>query len=840
MLRAAGIGPLASHQITRALLLSASRPWLVDLSNNMMGDKGAQHFATLLEQDDTIVWLALSSNGMAMSGGVAIAQSLMVNRTLTALDLSSDSSGGRRNTIGRRTTKLTAVPPTWRAAPIAPAPSIEPEEESPLYRLTAAPAVEHFAPSAPASAPPAPAPPPPRAAAKGSHRAAPHRPPPRPPLAARRPPQRPGAVRKAAPPPPHRVEAGVGDDAIDDGPAEEEMGEESSDQMMWETSAEAMIALAASLSVNPILSILRLDGNSLGPDGVGILAPALQAESCALAELSLGHNGIGADGIEALATPVATSTSLRLLDLSANSIGDRGLRTLAQAFLESPPPASTAPPGIPPDDAAAAFGGLSELTLSRNGLSSDSAPYLARGLANRPHLCTLRLHRNELSNAGAITLAQALSLGAGCGLTDIVLSENGIGDDGAAAFGEALASAKCRLTRLDLAHNEVGERGGCALAAGLSAGGAPLQVLRLMWNKLPDGAGIALGHALGAARHLRSLHLQHNGLSQLAGAALTGGVEASAHLMQLGVEGNSLAYSTTIRIEELLAAKRKQERGSLSARTHGKVAELERTSRQLAAAKREHAALCHHRQKTEARVRNQAVEREGARRAEEERRAESAAAREAVKQRLQHAQAAAKQIKVDYEDRRQRWASALEARTRRRGLEDTRVKALQERFASDIADIGAAEAAARDQIAALDEQLVQTAARSDESEALLREANAQFELKRDEMLGRRIPLPHLPPKPTDDEILAMLLPVGWRQSSGEGQGHTPSAAGGGGDALEAAATSARLEAPRPTLDASSEASQPRARPSSARPAANGSEASKTARPGSAAAVRGKS
>ena len=49
----------------------------------------------------------------------------------------------------------------------------------------------------------------------------------------------------------------------------------------WETWAEALIALATALALNPVLSILRLGGNTLGAEGIALLAPAILTPPCA-------------------------------------------------------------------------------------------------------------------------------------------------------------------------------------------------------------------------------------------------------------------------------------------------------------------------------------------------------------------------------------------------------------------------------------------------------------------------------------------------------------------------------------------------------------------------------
>lgn len=98
------------------------------------------------------------------------------------------------------------------------------------------------------------------------------------------------------------------------------------------------LAAAAPASVQA----LHLSGTACGSgpgDTCSAIAAALaRGAACGLRSLqalSLGGNGIGADGAAALARPLAGLPALERLDLSGNAVGDRGVSTLLREIQEA-------------------------------------------------------------------------------------------------------------------------------------------------------------------------------------------------------------------------------------------------------------------------------------------------------------------------------------------------------------------------------------------------------------------------------------------------------------------------------------------------------------------------
>ncbi|CAK0835979.1 unnamed protein product, partial [Prorocentrum cordatum] len=108
-----------------------------------------------------------------------------------------------------------------------------------------------------------------------------------------------------------------------------------------------------------------------------------------------------------------------------------------------------------------------------------------------PRLQMLNLSENNVGDEGAAALAAALRApGALPSLQELHLGRNRVGDEGAAALAAALRApgALPSLQTLNLRFNRVGDEGAAALAAALRAPGAlpSLQTLNLMSNRVGD------------------------------------------------------------------------------------------------------------------------------------------------------------------------------------------------------------------------------------------------------------------------------------------------------------------------------------------------------------------
>lgn len=186
--------------------------------------------------------------------------------------------------------------------------------------------------------------------------------------------------------------------------------------------AEALTKSAA----DPRVITLYLEQNKLGDTEALLVAQALSGHQ-ALCFLGLGDNTIGDEGIRAIAEAVSrTRAPLTNLGLSNNAVGDAGACLLAGALEKSE--------------------SLEVLDLRGNKIGPDGAARLSEALERCPRLRKLKLGENSIGDAGARDLAEAL---ARCeGLEELALESNGITDVGCESIVEALEAGSNLRTLL--------------------------------------------------------------------------------------------------------------------------------------------------------------------------------------------------------------------------------------------------------------------------------------------------------------------------------------------------------------------------------------------------------
>ena len=140
---------------------------------------------------------------------------------------------------------------------------------------------------------------------------------------------------------------------------------------------------ADALTVCPALTHLALTGNTLGRRGAEILG---QSGMTTLLFLSLSHNGIGSNGLRALAEGPMLRTVISL-NLSGNAIGPNGVRSLA---------------ATPPSK-------LRHLDLSGNPIGTEGVQALTNANILK-ELVTLNLRDARIGIKGVAALAEAESL----------------------------------------------------------------------------------------------------------------------------------------------------------------------------------------------------------------------------------------------------------------------------------------------------------------------------------------------------------------------------------------------------------------------------------------------
>ena len=156
-----------------------------------------------------------------------------------------------------------------------------------------------------------------------------------------------------------------------------------------------------------------------------------------------------------------------------------------------------------------------ELDLSINNLGDAAARHLADAVqcGSLSQLTYLELYHNSILSEGAVCIARTLSLEC-CSLTELNLGSNRIMDAGALGLAAALRPpTKCRLRRLGLRRNGITESGATGIARALTAVADNVSQthvgldIDLSRNPIGDGGALEL-LAAGATGRLRVLVLE--------------------------------------------------------------------------------------------------------------------------------------------------------------------------------------------------------------------------------------------------------------------------------------------------------------------------------------------
>uniref|UniRef100_A0A673I4Q4 Protein NLRC3-like n=1 Tax=Sinocyclocheilus rhinocerous TaxID=307959 RepID=A0A673I4Q4_9TELE len=162
--------------------------------------------------------------------------------------------------------------------------------------------------------------------------------------------------------------------------------------------AGAAKALAQSLMSNTCIQLLDLQENALGDNGIIALACALRSNS-SLSVLYLQGVSAGKSGAVALADALVVNESLHTLDLRGNSIGMEGAKAFSSALKKNR--------------------SLRSLNLQENSLGMDGAIFIATALRGNHQLTYINLQGNGIGESGAKVVSDAIKAGAPDCVVDI-------------------------------------------------------------------------------------------------------------------------------------------------------------------------------------------------------------------------------------------------------------------------------------------------------------------------------------------------------------------------------------------------------------------------------------
>ncbi|XP_044247522.1 NLR family CARD domain-containing protein 3 [Ursus arctos] len=258
-------------------------------------------------------------------------------------------------------------------------------------------------------------------------------------------------------------------------------------------------ALAMALEVNQGLESLDLQSNSISDVGVAALMGALCANQT-LISLNLRENSISSEGARELARALCINRTLKNLDLTANLLHDQGAQAIAVAMRENQALTSLHLQwNFIQAGAAKALGqalqlnrSLTSLDLQENAIGDEGASAVASALKANTALTALYLQVASIGSRGAQALGDALAVNRTLEILD--LRGNTIGAAGAKALANAL-KVNSSLRRLNLQENSLGMDGAICVATALS-GNHGLQHINLQGNHIGESGARMISEAI--------------------------------------------------------------------------------------------------------------------------------------------------------------------------------------------------------------------------------------------------------------------------------------------------------------------------------------------------------
>ncbi|KAM3826601.1 NLR family CARD domain-containing protein 3 [Vipera latastei] len=260
-------------------------------------------------------------------------------------------------------------------------------------------------------------------------------------------------------------------------------------------------ALAEGLRLNHTLLTLDLQSNSVSDTGVTALTRALCCNQ-GLTSLNLRENSISQEGAQAIANALRVNRSLKDLDLAANLLHDEGIHTIAQALKENQALTSLhlqwnfiqAKAAKALNLALQCNKSLTILDLQENAIGDEGTAALASALRVNSTLEALYLQVAAVGASGATALAEALVVNKSLAVLD--LRGNSIGLMGAKAMAHSL-KVNSTLRRLNLQENSLGMDGAICIATALT-GSHNLTYINLLGNKIGESGAKVISEAIRA------------------------------------------------------------------------------------------------------------------------------------------------------------------------------------------------------------------------------------------------------------------------------------------------------------------------------------------------------
>ncbi|KAM8863590.1 NACHT, LRR and PYD domains-containing protein 12 isoform 2-T2 [Spinachia spinachia] len=272
-----------------------------------------------------------------------------------------------------------------------------------------------------------------------------------------------------------------------------------------------------------LLREVDLRFNPIGDPGFVKLCKALRSPLCRLQELKLQKCELTAASMEALSAALRSGGSeLRKVDLTQNVIGNRGVEALSEC-LQHP------------------LCKLRGLVLFDCELSAACWPRLSEALMwERCLLTELDLSLNTSGEEGALLLCRALRR-PGCPMEKLSLSRCELTPPVFRELSSALKGGTSRLTSLTVGLNAVGDEGVKPLWEAVAHPTCLLEELDVEMTGLTDECARDLCAAVRASRTLRSLELRNNSLTDACVPELVRAVQDSDSVQEMSLKYNDIS-----------------------------------------------------------------------------------------------------------------------------------------------------------------------------------------------------------------------------------------------------------------------------------------------------------
>ncbi|XP_074854009.1 ribonuclease inhibitor-like [Carettochelys insculpta] len=247
--------------------------------------------------------------------------------------------------------------------------------------------------------------------------------------------------------------------------------------------------LRSVLSTKQSLTELHLGDNKLRTSGVKMLCEGLMDPNCKLQKLQLEYCELTPDNCELLSSVLRTKSSLKVLNLSHNKLGDEAVKLLCQGFMDP-------------------ICNLQSLHLEDCHITAASCGDLSAVLAAKPSLTELSVGENKIGDPGVVLLCQGL-LNPNCKIEKLWLWECGVTPASCKDLAQVL-STKESLTELSLIGNELGDPGMEQLCQGLKDPKAKLQALWIRECGLTAACCKSISAVLSTNQTLREVHMGGN------------------------------------------------------------------------------------------------------------------------------------------------------------------------------------------------------------------------------------------------------------------------------------------------------------------------------------------